>query len=700
MKKRVCSKSEAKLKTVNEQQISDGDEKNFMGEKDTVEHGLIIMDKAMSENNVDKKGASVSTKIKEGEDRSVSYIKQQWSNLPRTSSSVPWIRAKHSFRKKLRGYELKAGRRVEELPAGDGNPTFMIPRSIDTGSTTDQRNGKREIVDGATKTERSRVTREQNEAPNAQEARLVAVQKVDTKMKTTYTQTSAIGTTINEKTSKFNELKTNIDCGPVSYTDSERKRSSAFWNVDEDPAPQWLIEEALNRGTERWRKDEATSNKETEYETIITELEAKLNETRANLEEALRTKSIVKEKYKRTLENAKAEARKENEVLQDRIVRICTSVLENFGPRTMTEKIGNSYQTKICKRSRCHGKISCKLHKKLHMAVTRSNKLKRKLATARRLLKNKSEKCESIGKCFDRLKEKMETTESNLNNLISENLALRKSIEDTRQWMEQSIEKEHHEKINSVHFRDIHRSRELTNLKKKVEESLGTISQLRNKLLRSESANANKGFLLNSYKSQLVDLNTEKKELMSKISDLENEISTVKSSNSQLKAKISVLNIEKDKLLSENEKSKTDVTEKLETKCCTKCEQLREELDSLKAKYMRTMKAMTKLDATETQNKEYSKAIKEFLKKLYEYRSNCETQKNPNESEASEREAHETACNILNMTPEELSGFINGKAPTSINSWVVEFNRIITKASFSESLSKFLFKKAIKKVKT
>lgn len=96
-------------------------------------------------------------------------------------------------------------------------------------------------------------------------------------------------------------------------------------------------------------------------------------------------------------------------------------------------------------------------------------------------MKNKSEECESISKCFDRLRQEMETAEGNLNNLISENLALRKSIEDTREWMEHSMGKEHHERSSAVHFRDIQKSTELTNLKKKTEENLATITQLRNR---------------------------------------------------------------------------------------------------------------------------------------------------------------------------------------------------------------------------
>lgn len=51
--------------------------------------------------------------------------KYQRSNFPRLTSSVPWIRAKHkSFRKKLRGYELKAGKRIKDASYGDGHLAF------------------------------------------------------------------------------------------------------------------------------------------------------------------------------------------------------------------------------------------------------------------------------------------------------------------------------------------------------------------------------------------------------------------------------------------------------------------------------------------------------------------------------------------------------------------------------------------------
>ncbi|XP_076179007.1 uncharacterized protein LOC143152594 [Ptiloglossa arizonensis] len=532
---------------------------------------------------------------------------------------------------------------------------------------------------------------------NAQEALLTAVKKIDTETKATFTQTSAtVLLQPNEQILQINEKKSNVNV----YL--EQKKSSTFWSIDEDPAPQWLIEEALNRDTERWTKGEVPSNRETEYETIISDLEAQLVRAKADLSEALRLKLLAKEKYKRCLENVKAEARKEHEKLQERIVHICTSVLENFGPRAMAEKGGNNYYIKSHKRLKSHEKISSKLHKKLRMAVARSNKLKRELATARRALEIKSKKYETINKCFDRLKQEMDTAEVNLNKLISENLALRKCMDDTREWMDRNTVKEHHEKANAMHSRDVQRNRELSNMKKKNEEDFATIAQLRNKLLRSESANANKGFLLNSYKSQLAELNKEKNQLTSKISSLENEITATKSNNSQLKAKISVLNTEKNKLLSDNEKSKMDIAEKKEMKCNKKCEEtVQQEVNLVKADYEETIKTMKiKVFVAENQNIEYSKAIKDFLKKVYNHQSDQEIQRSRKEDEASEKEAQETACNILNMTPEELTGFINEKASNTINSWIFELNRILQKNNFSKNLSKFLYKKTLKNTKT
>lgn len=108
----VGSKSESKLKTVNNQRAFDVD-KNDAAEG---QGGKV----ACWSNVEEKGGASVTVRKCDGHKSK----KQQRASMPRTSSSVPWIRAKHSLRKKLRGFELKTGRGAGELPAGDGHLTF------------------------------------------------------------------------------------------------------------------------------------------------------------------------------------------------------------------------------------------------------------------------------------------------------------------------------------------------------------------------------------------------------------------------------------------------------------------------------------------------------------------------------------------------------------------------------------------------
>ena len=83
------------------------------------------------------------------------------------------------------------------------------------------------------------------------------------------------------------------------------------------------------------------------------------------------------------------------------------------------------------------------------------------------------------------------------------------------------------------------------------------------RLFRAEAANANKGFLLNSYKSQLAELTNEKEVLSSRIKDLENENSSLRNNNAQLRAKVSISNDEKEKLATKSEKSEIEIREQV-----------------------------------------------------------------------------------------------------------------------------------------
>lgn len=110
-----------------------------------------------------------------------------------------------------------------------------------------------------------------------------------------------------------------------------------------------------------------------------------------------------------------------------------------------------------------------------------SNKLRDELAKTREALGEKTRQHESLSKSFARLKRELETTELNLNDLINENSSLRKKFEDTREWMELKIGKDRHERNNLIQLKDMQKSRDILNLKKKVDEDFATITQLRNK---------------------------------------------------------------------------------------------------------------------------------------------------------------------------------------------------------------------------
>ncbi|XP_046822158.1 putative leucine-rich repeat-containing protein DDB_G0290503 [Vespa crabro] len=517
-----------------------------------------------------------------------------------------------------------------------------------------------------------------------------AVQKNNIETRSNFTQTRKFWNEEEEKHGYTDENDNASPSTPFLLFYDENKKCT---NIVEEPAPQWLIEEALNRGNEVCK----------DYENIIFDLKNKLNETKVELEEAIRKKNFVKEKYKRIAENLQMEACKKNDVLQKRIIQICTLVLEKLRSSTLSNNKGNRFQNNNRRSSRYFGKLSKRLYKKLRVAISTSKKLKNELSKTRKELKDKSNDYESVNKCFTIFKKEMETTESNLNDLINENAFLRKKFEDMKEWMELKIGKEQNEKISVTQMRELPKYRELANLKKKSEEDCATIKQLHNKLLRSESANANKGFLLNSYKGQISDLAKEKDLFTSKIKELENELTALRTSNAQLKAKISLINEEKLNLACKMEKSETDLKEQIESQINRKHEEsMQKEINAIKMKCEDAIKVLKeKLITFESKNIEYSKAIKEFLKKIHDH---CDQQVNGKtnfyEDEASEREAHETACNILNMTPEELTNFMNEKPNAVNNTWPADLNKITSKRSFSDDLAKFLFKTTFDKIYT
>lgn len=123
-------KSETKVVAVNSKKAIDinenSNEKTESKERKVDRgRGVILNREVCCENKIKEAGGLVvSAGRSEEKIPGVSYDKKCGSNFPRMSSSVPWIRAKHSFRKKLRGCELKTGKGTKELPSGVGSQTF------------------------------------------------------------------------------------------------------------------------------------------------------------------------------------------------------------------------------------------------------------------------------------------------------------------------------------------------------------------------------------------------------------------------------------------------------------------------------------------------------------------------------------------------------------------------------------------------
>ncbi|XP_023290326.1 uncharacterized protein LOC111674371 [Orussus abietinus] len=215
------------------------------------------------------------------------------------------------------------------------------------------------------------------------------------------------------------------------------------------------------------------------------------------------------------------------------------------------------------------------------------------------------------------------------------------------------------------------------------------------RLLRSESANANKGFLINNYKAQLAELTKEKEQEVSRCKELESENVLLRNSNAQLKGKISLLNSEKEKLALESEKSKSSVKERVETQALKYERSMQQEMSSVKAKCDQAVGIIkSKMNISESRNKEYHDGIKGFLAMVHGRDHKKKSEACPNGGETSDREVHEAACSILNITPGELSGFMNAGSSSTIKSWLTELQKVTSRSGFAEDLAKFLFEKS------
>ncbi|XP_046742380.1 uncharacterized protein LOC124409033 [Diprion similis] len=320
----------------------------------------------------------------------------------------------------------------------------------------------------------------------------------------------------------------------------------------------------------------------------------------------------------RAIHDKKMEAMRENAV-HEKIVQICSSVLENFKPRPLNAKQSSGCARVKGNRSyKRYGKLSKKLNRKLRSVLAVSHKLRDELEKTKEDLRKKIIQHDLLSQRFTILKQQLEITELNLKDLNDKNSLLRKKFEDTREWMEIKIGKDRHQRNNFMELKNVPKSRVIINLKNKTDEDSATKPQLGSKLSRSESTNTHEGSSLNTYKAQVADLVKEKEQAISKNKELEIDLTQLRNANAHLKAK-------------------------------------------------------------------------GLLKQLNNHEEDLEVPAQFDDDEASRSEAHKTACSILKMTPEELSGFMKGRPVKKINTWLAEFNKITSKGEFSEDLAEYLF---------
>ena len=91
-----------------------------------------------------------------------------------------------------------------------------------------------------------------------------------------------------------------------------------------------------------------------------------MDSTKIELADALNEQLIIKNKYKKAIKNAKAAANKERDELQQKIVQICTTVLEKFGPNAFCKNKAKIRAKKHKNYFQHFGKLSRKLFRKVN----------------------------------------------------------------------------------------------------------------------------------------------------------------------------------------------------------------------------------------------------------------------------------------------------------------------------------------------
>nr|XP_046476971.1 uncharacterized protein LOC124216468 [Neodiprion pinetum] len=547
-----------------------------------------------------------------------SFAKSKSSCSTKLSPSVPWVRMKRQLRRKSRGHER-----------GFCTKTEVVSRAADIRRQRigiDSTSKSLSAVDGTFLELANRNGKGTGVIFQDEEAKLGSTSYSDhhAALSKIHVTTNSAPVEINKHQQPGCLSDTNVFVGTL-----EGRKFSKHWSSNDKQTSQWLKEDVFNRGcemnvTNRWdhmeqycmEPAEDVSPLKKKYGEMIRNLEGKLNHLKLELEMAHKEKNNLHNQFERAIRDKKIEATRENAV-QEKIVQICSSVLENFKPHAFNAKQSSGCaRFKSNKSYKLYGKLTKKLHRKLRSALAVSDKLRDELEKTKEVLSEKTIQHDLLSQRFTKLKQQLEITELNLRDLNDKNSFLRKKFEDTRKWMEIKIGKDLHERNNVMQLKNMPKSRVIINLKNKTDEDVGTKTQFGSKLARSESTNTNERSSLNTYKAQVANLVKEKEQAISKNKELEIDLTQLRNANAHLK-------------------------------------------------------------------------VKGLLKQLNNHEEDLEVRAEFDD-DASRNEALKTACSILKMTPEELSGFMKGRPVKKINTWLAEFHKITSRGDFSGDLAEHL----------
>lgn len=113
--------------------------------------------------------------------------------------------------------------------------------------------------------------------------------------------------------------------------------------------------------------DKDTDSVGSKAENTINDLEKQLSTTKSELAQALNEQLNIKNKYKRALKEVSTAAKEERDRLHQKIIQICTSILEKFGPQARSSrKTTRTFHIKHPRPLQNFGKLSKKVHRKVN----------------------------------------------------------------------------------------------------------------------------------------------------------------------------------------------------------------------------------------------------------------------------------------------------------------------------------------------